>query len=124
DGIGASDDLVVVLKLVETGFAANDPAHTTTVAVVVDAADIYKFGDTIPAGYNSITLDNNDGLVIIEANDYNLAGYQIYGAQILSSTEGITGTGIDLNRATGTSGGSSGSEAFQPSTTDGDVLKI
>ena len=124
DGIGASDDLVVILKLVDP-----DDSSIITKAIVIDSSDIFKFGDTLPAGYN-VTLDNNDGLVIIESNDYNTGSenYVIYGAQVLSSTESVTGSGINLNPATGAGGGSSGTEAFTPvdpnNTADGDVLKI
>jgi hypothetical protein len=128
DGIGASDDLVVILKLVDAGadgiLGTGDDAFTTK-AIVVDSTDIYKFGDTLPTGYG-VTLDNNDGLVIIESNDYNGAGenWLIYGAQILSSTEGISGSGIDLNSGTGNSGASTGTDSFGADTTDGDVIKI
>jgi len=122
DGIGSSEDLVVVLKLVD----ANDSNITTTVAIIVDNEDIFTFGDTLPAEYN-ITLDNNDGVVIIESNDYNINpgdNWLIDGAQVLVSTEGITGSGIDLNGATGDSGGSSGTESFSAATVDNDVIKI
>ena len=46
--------------------------------------------------------------MIIEANDYNLAGehYQLQGVQIMQSANGLTGSGINLNRATGVNGGS------------------
>jgi hypothetical protein len=63
------------------------------------------------AGYNlGSPLDSNDGVVFIESNDYNDysegENYQIYGAQILGSTQGVSGEGIDLNGATGKLGGS------------------
>jgi hypothetical protein len=46
-------------------------------------------------------------VVIIEGNDYNAAGenYLIYGAQLLVSTEGVAGSGIDLVRDTGAATG-------------------
>ena len=122
DGIN-SEDLVVVLKLAN----ASDPnlEIVTTKAFVVDNADIYRAGSTLPAGYN-ITLDNNDGTVIFEGNDFNGEGenYVVVGAQVLVSTEGITGSGINLNPATGAAGGSSGTQNFGAATTDNDVVKI
>jgi len=122
DGIGNTGDIVVNLKLYDT------VAHTyTTQAVVVDNADILKPGDILPAGYTAITpLVHQDGLVIIESNDYNTASthYVIVGAQVITSTEGITGSGIDLNGATGSAGGSSTTEAFGAITTDNDGFKI
>jgi hypothetical protein len=69
---------------------------------------------TGPGSYSSITLDNNDGLVIIESNDYNLPGehWVIVGAQIAGSDEGVTGTAIDLNSAIGAAGDSITGGAF------------
>ncbi|MDO9215769.1 MAG: hypothetical protein Q7U14_00770, partial [Lacisediminimonas sp.] len=128
DGIG-SEDLVLVLKLVDP-----DDQSRITKAIIIDNSDILKFGSTIPTGYN-IVLDNNDGAVIIESNDFNAAGenYLIEGAQLLVSTEGVTGTAINLNAATGSSGGSTTFQEFQgtpgtanpeAATTDNDVIKI
>jgi hypothetical protein len=119
DGIG-SEDLVVVLKLVDP-----DDQSRTTKAIIIDNSDIIKFGGTIPTGYN-IVLDNNDGAVIIESNDFNAVGqnYLIEGAQLLVSTEGVTGTAINLNAATGSSGGSTTTQDFGVTTTDNDVIKI
>jgi hypothetical protein len=64
--------------------------------------------------------------VIIENNDYNFGeeNWLIEGAQILVSTEGITGTAIDLNKETGDTGGSSSTQNFGPNTVDNDVIKI
>jgi len=69
-----SDDLILVLNLVD----ANDPTKTTTRAIYVDQGDVYEI-DTNNASltgtkYTSIisTMDNNDGLLIVESNDYNL----------------------------------------------------
>jgi hypothetical protein len=131
DNLGGGDDIVVNLKLYDT------VTHSyMTQAVVIDNGDILKHGDTIPAGYTALTaLDNNDGLAIIESNDYNSGGthWVIVGAQILGSTEGITGSGINLNGATGSGGGSSGTESFSTvadsgntttGTYDADVIKI
>jgi len=129
DGIG-SEDLVVVLKLVDP-----DDGSRATKAIIIDNADIIKFGGTVPAPYN-IVLDNNDGTVIIESNDFNTGSqnYLIEGAQLLVSTEGVTGTAINLNPATGVvSGGSTTFQEFsgtpgtdnpEAATTDNDVIKI
>uniref|UniRef100_UPI0020C634F5 DUF5801 repeats-in-toxin domain-containing protein n=1 Tax=Mesorhizobium sp. GbtcB19 TaxID=2824764 RepID=UPI0020C634F5 len=117
DGIGNSEDLMLILDL-------TDGTHEITRAIYVANADIFRTGQ-VPAPYNSeFTLDNNDGLVIIEQNDYNLAGehYQLQGVQIMQSGNGITGTAIDLNGATGSGGASTGTHAFDP--VDNDVLKI
>ncbi|MGV3554449.1 MAG: hypothetical protein ACO1OD_04270, partial [Croceibacterium sp.] len=122
DLVGANTDFIVILKLADP----NDPSLTITetVAIVVDAEDIYRQGDTIPAGYTT-TLDSNDGLVIIESNDYNLAGegLVIVGLQLVPSSEGTSGTGIDLNRATGDTGLSTSSDTFAGHD-DNDVVKI
>ena len=121
DGYNTGEDMVVILKL----FSAT--LGTTTKAVVVSSADVYVQGDTIPAGFSSLPpLDSNDGLVIIESNDFNAAGqdYVITGAQLMVSTENITGSGINLNRATGASGGSTGTNTFGSDTDDNDVIKI
>ncbi|MCT9809547.1 DUF5801 domain-containing protein, partial [Acidovorax sp. Be4] len=128
DGIG-SEDLVLVLKLVDP-----DDQSRTTKAINIDNSDIIKSGGTIPTGYH-ITLDNNDGAVIIESNDFNTGtqNYLIEGAQLLVSTEGVTGTAINLNPVTGASGGSSTFQEFQgtpgtanpeAATSDNDVIKI
>ncbi|WPG39667.1 DUF5801 repeats-in-toxin domain-containing protein [Variovorax sp. EBFNA2] len=128
DGIG-SEDLVLVLKLVDP-----DDGSRTTKAIIIDNADIIKFGGTIPAPY-SIVLDNNDGAIIIESNDFNTGteNYVIEGAQLLVSTEDVTGTAINLNPLTGAGGGSTTFQEFsgtpgtanpEAATTDNDVIKI
>jgi hypothetical protein len=125
-GVG-NEDLVVILKLTNA-----DGSATMTKAIVVENSDIYTFGDPIPDDYASaITLDNNDGVVIIESNDYNFSTdtetWFIEGAQVLVSTEEITGEGINLDPTTGVDGGSEddGMQSFDNvTTTDGDVLKI
>jgi hypothetical protein len=121
DGVG-SEDLVVVLKLINP-----DTLVTSTKAIIVENSDIFTSEDALPDKYD-ITLDNNDGVVIIERNDYNFGGenWLIEGAQVLVSTEGITGDGINLDPNFGESGGSEddGTQAFDSSTVDSDVLKI
>ncbi|WP_064681414.1 DUF5801 repeats-in-toxin domain-containing protein [Rhizobium bangladeshense] len=134
DGIGNSEDLMLILNLIDVNGADNiagngDDNATITRAMYVSNADIYKTGQ-VPAPYSSeFTLDNNDGLVIVEQNDYNAAGedYVLQGAQIMQSGNGITGnnTAIDLNRVTGAGGGSNATSSLVNfDATDNDVLKI
>ncbi|MFC5695699.1 retention module-containing protein [Pseudomonas sp. GCM10022186] len=129
DQLTGKEDFVVLLKLIDP-----DDNSMITRAVVVDYADIFLSGETNPYG---ITFgDGSDGVLIIESNDYNAAGenYLIYGAQLLTSTESVTGHGINLNRNTGIAGGSSlalaALVAFEANggvvadTADQDVIKI
>ena len=122
DGIGNSEDLVVILDLISAG------GTEITRAINVQNSDLIKGNANIPAPYNTqFTLDNNDALLIIEQNDYTVAGetYQIQGMQIMQSANGLTGSAINLNGAVGTAGGSNTTTnltAFDP--TDNDVLKI
>lgn len=142
DGIGNSEDLIVVLDLIDYGangvLGGGDDVETTK-SIYVQNADFFK-GNTVPAPYSSeFTLDQNDALVIIESNDYNTATehYQIQGIQIMQSGNGLDGSAINLNRvtdnpgtvgvegsstgaATGTGGGAL--QAWEG--TDNDVLKI
>ena len=142
DGIGQSEDLMVVLNLIDKDGADNilgnaDDGFETTVSLRVDNGDIIKGNANVPAPYNSeFTLDNNDGLVIIESNDYNTGtqNFQIQGIQIMQSGNGLTGTAINLNGATTTSpggGASVGTQDWDNDVTskgvligDTDVLKI
>lgn len=129
DGIGASEDLVLILDLKDAG------GNEITRAITANNSDIFKTGQ-VPAAYSSeFSLDQNDGLLIIEANDFNLAGetYQIQGIQIMQSANGLTGQAINLVGAVGAGGGStiSNGTAFNfQSFTDAsfgneqDVLKI
>ncbi|GLQ76973.1 hypothetical protein GCM10007881_04890 [Mesorhizobium huakuii] len=130
DGIGNSEDLMLILNLLDDkGTASTADDVSITRAMYVENADIFRTGH-VPAPYSSeFTLDNNDGLVIIEQNDYNAAGehFVLQGAQIMQSGNGITGnsTAINLNPTTGAGGGSNATTSlvnFDP--TDNDVLKI
>ncbi|MDX8496406.1 DUF5801 repeats-in-toxin domain-containing protein, partial [Mesorhizobium sp. VK22B] len=116
DGIGNSEDFIVILKLY-------DPTTNlyTTKAMYVENADIFKGPGSGPGAYSSVTLDNNDGLLIIESNDYNAAGqhYVLVGAQITPTDEGITGTAINLNGAIGAGGAST---TFQNLSSDSNDL--
>ena len=71
----------------------------TTKALIVENADIQKGPGTGPGLFSTITLDNNDGLIIIEPNDYQQGNTNlvIVGAQIAGSDEGVTGTGLNFN---------------------------
>ncbi|PKB25760.1 hypothetical protein B0I00_0967 [Novosphingobium kunmingense] len=136
DALDNGEDLVVVLKLVDK----DNSNLTTTRAVIVQYQDIFHFAerDQIPDTYvNSDTIDQNDGLIVIESNDYNILqndNWTIAGAQVVASTEGLSGQGINLNRAVG-AGGLSPSTLVDFTTTkdsggnnggtwDGDVFKI
>ncbi|MCD8504894.1 MAG: DUF5801 domain-containing protein [Burkholderiaceae bacterium] len=120
DGIGSTEDLVVILSLINP-----DTMDQTTRALIVDSSDILKFGNTITPEYR-IVLDNNDGAIIIESNDFNAPGesYLITGAQVLVSVEGVAGEGIEFNSLIGEQGASTTTRAFGASETDSDVIKI
>ena len=147
DGLDNGEDMVVILKLVDSTNSAN---HTTR-ALIVDYADIYHatngvimlngVATTVPTGFgiNGAAIDNNDGVVFIESQDYNASGenWVIEGAQVMASTEGVSGTGINLNGKVGASGASTGTQTFanasepqnvltgsEAGTWDGDVFKI
>jgi hypothetical protein len=121
DGIGNSEDLVLVLDLKDAN------GNEITRAVNVENSDLIKGNANIPFPYNTeFTLDNNDALLIIEQNDYTVAGetYQIQGIQIMQSANGLTGTAINLDGAIGANHGSSTSNLTAWDPTDNDVLKI
>jgi hypothetical protein len=120
DGIGTTEDLVVVLSLID-----RDTLVETTRALIVGSDDILKIGNSVTPEYR-IVLDNNDGAIIIESNDYNAPGesYLITGAQVLVSVEGISGEGIEFNSLIGQAGASTTTRAFGADETDSDVIKI
>jgi Domain of unknown function (DUF5801) len=140
DALDNGEDLVLVLKLVDK----DDASITTTRVVVAQFDDIFHIAQAgeIPASFLQLgAIDQNDGMVIIEGNDYNILAddnWTIAGAQVIASTEGLTSnsnTIINLNRATGDSGGSVfyTSDPFSTikdsgnntgGTWDGDVFKI
>ena len=127
DGVGAAEDMVVVLKLWSdtnnNGIIEASDSFTTR-AVMVTNADLYKFknaGDvaatnaatdgTIWEGVANDIITNgsgNDALIIIESNDFNVAGenWQIVGAQLAGGNNGVSGSAINLNRALGAAGDS------------------
>jgi Ca2+-binding RTX toxin-like protein len=103
---------------------------TTTKALVINNSDIYRNSSGATAlaalAVYGITLDNNDGAIVIENNDFNGAGesWQIYGAQILTTVEGITtSTAINYDNDFGESGGSTLTTNFN-NQTDNDVVKV
>ncbi|MBB4370567.1 hypothetical protein GGD63_003362, partial [Bradyrhizobium sp. cir1] len=126
-----SKDLVINLELVGAGsdgvFGTGDDVHTTK-AVVVDNADIFTAANPPPAGYPVPT--GTDGIVIIDSYDWNGAGqnYLLTGVQIVTSTQTLTGSGIDLVSAVGAAGASTGTESFGSvganNTSDNDNIKI
>jgi hypothetical protein len=122
DGIGNSEDLVLILDLKDAN------GNEITRAVNVENSDLIKDNANVPFPYNTeFSLDNNDALVILEQNDYRVAGetYQIQGIQIMQSANGLTGTAINLNGATGANGGSNATSNLTAwDTADNDVLKI
>ncbi|AZO44962.1 hypothetical protein EJ076_29600 [Mesorhizobium sp. M7D.F.Ca.US.005.01.1.1] len=136
DGIGNAESLIVVLDLIDDKGTAStaDDIHTTR-SIVVDNADFFK-GNTVPSPYSTeFSLDNNDGLVIIEKGDYNNAAlgenFSIQGMQIMQSSNGLTGSGINLTKATdnpntvAVEGNSPVTGPLQSwGATDNDVLKI
>ena len=122
DQISNVDDLVVILKLVDTV-----TGEFTTKAIIVDAADLYRGNSAADEAllngtpYESLAnMGNNEGLLVIQSNDYNGVGenWEIVGGQILTGETGVSGTGINLNRGFGDTGGSSVAQAFS---TDTDV---
>ncbi|HKR16816.1 DUF5801 repeats-in-toxin domain-containing protein [Rhizorhapis sp.] len=125
DQFGNSEDFVVVLKLV-------DPANPGTViyrTMIADHGDFYTKDTGAPQGY-SFTFDNDDAVLVIEPNDYRLStdtvDYVIVGMQVVSSTEGLTGSGYNLNGTVGDNGGLASQTlvAFSNLTSDQDVTKI
>ena len=124
DGIGTSEDMIVVLKLLDTSTGQ----YTTKAIIVVFNGDILTDAAAAslvgtPSEGVAAALDNNDGLIVIEANDYQEGNTNlvIVGAQIAGSDEGITGTGINLNGDVGAGGGSSGTQSFPTEVSDSPI---
>jgi hypothetical protein len=122
DGVGNSEDLVVILDLKDAN------GNEITRAVNVENSDMIKGNANVPFPYNTeFTLDNNDALLIIEQNDYTVASetYQIQGMQIMQSANGLSGMAINLNGAIGANGASSATSNLTAwDGADNDVLKI
>jgi hypothetical protein len=121
DGMGNQEDFIVVLKLY-------DPTTNsyTTKALMVQNGDIQKGPGTGPGIFSNITLDNNDGLIVIESNDYNSGteNWKIIGAQIIVDPLAITGTAINFNNVTGAAGASTGTQTFAADVNTGSPMKI
>ncbi|HET9427980.1 MAG TPA: DUF5801 repeats-in-toxin domain-containing protein, partial [Allosphingosinicella sp.] len=103
----ADDDIIVILKLQD----ADNPAITTTRAILIDGDDVFLDGDTATGtSYEGLVagLGSQDALVVIQSNDYNAVGenWVIVGAQIVTDNDGTTGTGIDLDGDLGPGGAS------------------
>ncbi|WP_429544292.1 beta strand repeat-containing protein [Pseudomonas frederiksbergensis] len=116
-----SDDLLLIVSLAD----ADDPSITTTRAIYVDQGDVYESDtvntDLVGTKYEALILDdltdpndpfldNNDALLIVESNDFNIQtgdNWLIKGIQILSNDAGLTGSAINLNRNVGADGASS-----------------
>ncbi|HEY0630290.1 MAG TPA: DUF5801 repeats-in-toxin domain-containing protein [Sphingomicrobium sp.] len=127
DGIGANEDMIMVLKLYDT------VTNTfTTRAVYVGNEDFFKDGSTNAGQYQSLIdnpeFDNNDALVVIEQNDYNTAlepnRYVIVGAQLATTDEGIVGSAINLNGAVGAAGATTGAATTFAADTNDTGFKI
>ena len=126
------DDLVIVLELANSV----DTTNTTTRALYVDQGDAFEnddYANLVGTQYEGLVtntpmdgspsfLDNNDALVIIESNDYNISpgeSWLIKTVQVLSSDDGITGNAINLNRNVD---GGGGGDALSASSYDSDPI--
>ena len=80
--------MVVILKLVDP-----DDNSTTTRAIVVDTADVWLSSETNP--YGITFAQGEDGVIIIESNDYNFGNenYQIVGMQLMLSGRSLQPVG-------------------------------
>ncbi|MGX7952852.1 beta strand repeat-containing protein [Tsuneonella sp. HG249] len=127
DNFGNDEDGMIVLKLV-------DPANPGAIiyrTFQADHGDFFTAATGSPAGY-TFNFVGYDGVLVVEANDYRLAGdpvpYVIAGVQYVVSTEGTNGTAYDLNGAVGAGGGlidlTPNAFANGDITDDNDVTKI
>mgnify|MGYP000007447214 CR=1 FL=1 len=116
----ATQDLILVLKLVDShGFE-------TTKLLIAHTEDFYTQSNPATGTlYSGIALDSTDALLVLQSDDYNtaLTNYQLVGVQIMSTANGITGSGIDFNGMVGV-GTTDFNASITASDTDTDVLKI
>ena len=136
DGITNSatqgEDLMLILSLIDKDGADNniltlgDNNALTTKAIRIDNQDMY-FSDgnsatvtDLPVGYRgdfnfTEGAGNNDSVAIIEKNDFNTGteNWEIIGVQIMQSANGLTGSAIDLNKAVGAAGASTGTQLWE-----------
>ncbi len=120
------DDLVLVLELVDP----DGILSPTTRAIYVDQGDVYESdtdnSDLVGTKYEPIVnnLDNNDALLIIESNDYNINpgdNYEIQTIQILAHDDFLTGDAINLNPGVGEDGGSATGAMIQDDSSTGPI---
>ncbi|MFL6756972.1 MAG: DUF5801 repeats-in-toxin domain-containing protein, partial [Sphingomicrobium sp.] len=116
DGIGTGEDMIVLVKVYDTVL------HTySTVALMVQNSDIQKGPGSGPGIYSNVTLDQNDGLIVIEPNDYQQGNTNlvIVGAQIAGSDEGLSGTALDFTYGGVLGVASTGNQDFSVDVNDG-----
>ncbi len=123
------EDVVLVLKLADP----TTPGSYITRSIIVNADDIYSFGEANLPGAPYPTLSSGQALLIIEPGDYlNLPGvesdFQLVGVQMVTSTNGLAGYGYEFD-------GNLNSSVVNPQqvnfnttnntgTNDNDVIKI
>jgi len=95
-GPGAGKDMLVVLKLVNN----NDGTTINRTFIVGNSAGNDDVINTSVPTYGFVAQAQN-GIVVFERNDYNFTGenYSIQGAQVVTSTQGVSGRGYELNGA-------------------------
>ncbi len=95
-GPGAGKDMLVVLKLVDD---ISGETINRTFIVGNSAGNDDVFNSDLPA-YGFVAKAQN-GVVVFESNDYNFGTehYSIQGAQVVTSTQGVSGSGYGLNGA-------------------------
>ncbi len=93
-GIGAGKDMLVVLKLVDD----ISGAEINRTFIVGNSAGNDDVINTSVPSYGFVAQAQN-GIVVFESNDYNFSGehYSIQGAQVVTSTQNVSGTGYQLN---------------------------
>ncbi|MBB3763003.1 hypothetical protein FHS50_000026 [Sphingomicrobium lutaoense] len=129
DGIGNNEDAIVILKLLNTSTMTE-----TTIAISVQNSDMLKQGDNL-GQFSSVTLDNNDALIVIEPNDYltdaQIASgdWVIIGAQVAAENGSLTGPTVNLNGAVNLYDGNGnliqdgGSDTVTPGTLDTSTIQ-
>ena len=96
-GPGAGKDLLVVLKLVNDSNPNDTVNRTFIVGNSTGNDDI--FNANLPS--YGFVAEKQNGIVVFESNDYNFGTetYSIQGMQVVTSTQGVTGSGYNLNGA-------------------------
>ncbi len=119
------ESMIVNLHVVDVGAdgvaGTLDDGQTRYLALVVDTGDVYTNANP-PSGF-TIPLDQNDGAIIIQNNDYagflGAGDWQIEGAQVLPTSGLVSGTAVNFNGLTTfddpiNNGASTATEAFGP----------